>query len=319
MEKLKIRHFLPTIKQMKDMAMNDVTYFEKHSNTRFTVSSRLIPVMGTWINLWRSVPYIYKWSREEEALLPQHYKDRCREFMTRDPIPVHWRPETKRYRVDPHSGERIAVVNAPVPVVFPKECNVGLWGGEGIIFGYLKLPDPKKTKKVKTVPRLWQPSVMKYVLYSEILDRWMSVSITKRTLFLIDESFGLDFYILKTHEVDLCSRLAMTLKREMLLALADKSMYQKDPLKREKIYNKYKQFVIPREEAEWVGLDVPEAMEKVKKLDAETNKPVPLKNIYLLDLIKKMQQLDESLEKDSVLPKLNPFSKSFSSSDVHKS
>lgn len=55
---------------------------------------------------------------------------------------------------------------------------------------------------------------------------------------------------LQTHEVDLCSQLAMTLKREMLLALARKSMYPDDPLKRDKIYNKYKEFVIPVCESE---------------------------------------------------------------------
>ncbi|BFZ15264.1 hypothetical protein BsWGS_18303 [Bradybaena similaris] len=289
MEKLKIRHFMPSLKQIKDMVIHEVTYFDKHHNTRFTVTSRMIPRKGTWVNYWRSVPYVYKWSKEEEQILPQHYKDRCREFMTQDPIPVHWRPDTSRYRVDEYTGERIPVVNAAIPVVFPKECNTALWGGEGIIFGYYRKIDKKRQKKIPTLPRIWRPWLKKRVLYSEILDKWMSINTTNRALYLIDENFGLDFYILKTHEVDLCSQLAMTLKREMLLALARKSMYPNDPVKRDKIYNKYKEFVIPEEEAEWVGLDVPTAVEKAVKRDAEKNKPLPLKDVYLVELVKRLQ------------------------------
>uniref|UniRef100_A0A0B6ZHV8 Large ribosomal subunit protein bL28m n=1 Tax=Arion vulgaris TaxID=1028688 RepID=A0A0B6ZHV8_9EUPU len=291
MEKVKIKHFMPTIKQMKDMAVHEVVYFENHPNSRFTVASRQIPTYGTWINFWRSVPYLYKWSREEEKILPDHYKNRCREFMTRDPIPVHWRPDTRRYRVDEDTGERIPVVNAPLPVVYPEECNTGLWGGEGIIYGYYKKIDKKRAKRLATLPRLWRPYLMKHVLYSEILDRWMSVSVTKRAQFLIDESFGLDRYILETHEVDLYSQFGMKLKREMLLALARKSMYPDDPVKRDKVYNRYKEYVIPEEEAEWVGLNIEEAVEKAKKFEEETNKPVALKDVYLVHLVKKLQEL----------------------------
>ncbi|CAG5123137.1 unnamed protein product [Candidula unifasciata] len=289
MEKLKIKHFMPSIKQVKDMIIHEVTYFDKHSHTRFKVTSRLLPHKGTWINFWRATPYKYKWTQEEEEILPQHYKDRCKEFMTRDPIPVHWRPDTRRYRVDEDTGERIPIVNAAIPIVYPQECNTGLWGGEGIIFGYYRKIDRKRQKRLPTLPRIWRPCLTKRVLYSEILDRWMSITITKRTLYLIDENFGLDFYILKTHEVDLCSKLGITLKREMLLALARKSMYPDDPVKRDKIYNRYKEFVIPEEEAEWIGLDTHVAVEKAQKQIAEKSKPVPLKDLYLVELVKRLQ------------------------------
>lgn len=288
MEKIKIKKFMPSIKQYRDMVQKEVTYFGKHNNTRFTVSSRLIPRKGTWINQWRAAPYLYQWSREEEKILPCHYKERCIEFMTQDPEPVHWRPDPTPYRLDEDSGERIPVVNAPIPVVYPKECNNGLWGGEGIIFGYYKKTDPKRKDKLPTLPRIWKPLLKKRVLYSEILDRWMAITTTLRALYLIDESFGLDYYILKTHEVDLCSRLGMTLKREMLLALAQKSLYPDNPVKREKVYNKFKDFVIPAKEAEWVGLSIPEAVEKAKKEHAELNKPTPLKDLYLTELVSKL-------------------------------
>ena len=52
MEKLKIKKFMPSIKQYRDMVQKEVTYFGKHNNSRFTVSSRLIPRKGTWINQW---------------------------------------------------------------------------------------------------------------------------------------------------------------------------------------------------------------------------------------------------------------------------
>ena len=33
---------------------------------------------------------------------------------------------------------RLRVQNVPVDVKFPKQCNEGLWGGEGFIIGYIK-------------------------------------------------------------------------------------------------------------------------------------------------------------------------------------
>lgn len=49
----------------------------------------------------------------------------------------------------------------------------------------------------------------------------------------------------KTHERDLNSKLAMDLKREMLLALVKGEMYPDDPEKKKKILNRYKEYSIP--------------------------------------------------------------------------
>ena len=49
----------------------------------------------------------------------------------------------------------------------------------------------------------------------------------------------------QTHEVDLCSKLGMDLKREMLVTLAKKSCYPDDPAKQQEILTKYKDFIIP--------------------------------------------------------------------------
>lgn len=46
--------------------------------------------------------YSYVWTEECERLLPKHYKARCLDFMQRDPTPVHWRPDPRKYKLDKH-------------------------------------------------------------------------------------------------------------------------------------------------------------------------------------------------------------------------
>lgn len=95
--------------------------------------------------------------------------------------------------------------------------------------------------------KLWRPGVLKLVFYSEILNQYYALTCTKRALSLIEEAKGFDNYILKTHEVDLRSDIGMQLKREMLVRLAkkDTDLYPEDAEKRETVYNRYKEFVIP--------------------------------------------------------------------------
>lgn len=68
----------------------------------------------------------------------------------------------------------------------------GLWGGEGVVQGLVK-----KAKYRSPVPRFWIPNFFKTVVYSEILDKYLSVVATERALALIDEHAGLDSYLLK--------------------------------------------------------------------------------------------------------------------------
>ena len=49
----------------------------------------------------------------------------------------------------------------------------------------------------------------------------------------------------QTHEVDLCSKFGMDLKREMLVALANKSCYRDDPARQQEILDKYKDYIMP--------------------------------------------------------------------------
>ncbi|XP_076446944.1 large ribosomal subunit protein bL28m-like [Babylonia areolata] len=251
----------------------------------------------------RFYPYMYKWTRDVDALLPDHYKKRCREFMEKDPAPVHYRPNPNQYTVRESTGERIPVQNVPVDVKFPRQCNKGLWGGEGFVVGYIK-----KSTRSQRLPRVWRPFLHKRVLYSEILDRYMAVTVTLRTMDLIDSHYGLDTYILKTHEVDLCSKLGMDLKREMLVTLAKQSCYPDDPVRQQEILDKYKEFVIPLEEAEWIGLSVEEAVRKVQQ-QQEANPPRPLKDVFMEELAQQFSETSVAESSSgSFLGNLNPFS-----------
>lgn len=53
----------------------------------------------------------------------------------------------------------------------------------------------------KRVKKVWKPQLFQRELYSEILDTKFSVTVTMRTLDLIDEAYGFDFYILKASVV----------------------------------------------------------------------------------------------------------------------
>ncbi|XP_010016978.1 PREDICTED: 39S ribosomal protein L28, mitochondrial [Nestor notabilis] len=140
------------------------------------------------------------------------------------------------------------------------------------------------------LPKIWKPQLFERQFYSEILDVTLTITVTMRTLDLIDEAYGFDFYILKTPKADMCSKLGMDLKRTMLLRLArrDPKLHPNDPARREAIYNKYKEFVIPEEEAEWVGLSLEEAIEKQRLL--EKKDPVPLFKVYAEELVNQLKE-----------------------------
>ena len=152
------------------------------------------------------------------------------------------------------------------------------------------------------------------IFYSEILNQYYALTCTRRTLELIEDAKGFDNYILKvtylfrfkdellsfsffsvqqTHEVDLKSDIGMQLKREMLVKLAKKAtdLYPEDKEKRETIFNRYKNFVIPLEEAEWVGLKPWEALTKQKKIEEENLKKSikPLKEILTQNTLEQLK------------------------------
>ncbi|XP_069875857.1 large ribosomal subunit protein bL28m [Dipodomys merriami] len=229
--------------------------------------------------------------------LPAHFLRSLED--ERPPAPVHYRPHGARFKIHPRSGQRERVQDVPVPLHRPPEAQRGLWGGEGWVLGYRYANDDKLSARVKKV---WKPQLFQRELYSEILDKKFTVTVTMRTLDLIDEAYGFDFYILKTPKEDLCSKFGMDLKRGMLLRLArqDPQLHPDDPERRAAIYNKYKDFAIPEAEAEWVGLTMEEAVEKQRLL--EEKDPVPLFKIYVEELVEQLQQ--QVLSEPAVVQKI---------------
>ncbi|EHB14134.1 39S ribosomal protein L28, mitochondrial [Heterocephalus glaber] len=225
--------------------------------------------------------------------LPAHFLRSLENTST--PTPVHYQPHGAKFKINPKNGQRERVEDVPIPIYYPPESQKGLWGGEGWILGYRYANNDKLSNRVKKV---WKPQLFQRELYSEILDKKFTVAVTMRTLDLIDEAYGFDFYILKASRAnarqgpveDLCSKFGMDLKRGMLLRLArqDPQLHPDDPERRVAIYDKYKEFVIPEEEAEWVGLTLEEAVEKQRLL--EKKDPVPLFKIYVEELVERLQQ-----------------------------
>lgn len=251
---------------------------------------------------------LWPWDKGLKSRLPMHYKRRYVDTWMKVPAPVHYRPELRKYVADKH-GLPERTENIPLPVIFPKDADVGLWGGEGFVAG-MRI----KKRYSPRMARLWKPHIMRRVLYSEILDQYYDITVTRTALDLIDEAYGLDYYILKTHEVDLKSRFGNTLKRQMLLALVRKSMYPDDPKKRDEIFAKYEKFVIPEEEAEWVGLSLYDAEDKQYEIEEQERMKNlrPLKDVYAEQLLEEFKRRE--LEKDddtnsatSWLKKLSPF------------
>uniref|UniRef100_A0A673K7N7 Large ribosomal subunit protein bL28m n=1 Tax=Sinocyclocheilus rhinocerous TaxID=307959 RepID=A0A673K7N7_9TELE len=165
----------------------------------------------------------------------------------------------------------------------PPESQDGLWGGEGWISGFRYAKDDKLSTRLR---KSWKPQLFNRELYSEILDQKFTVTVTARTLDLIDAAFGFDFYILKTPKQDLNSKFGMDLKRAMLLRLArkDTDLYPDDPSQFKK--STTQQFEIPEEEAEWMGLSLEEAVEKQRLL--EKKDPEPLHNSLVKKLVEEL-------------------------------
>jgi large subunit ribosomal protein L28 len=99
-----------------------------------------------------------------------------------------------------------------------------------------------------------------------------------------------------------------------LLALAKKDFLPNNPIKREELLQKYQKHIIPLEEAEWYGLTLAEALEKLGKPEqVEVEVPAvkqPLK-------VKFREEFIEQLKTEQVKPappssksswtSLNPF------------
>lgn len=258
-----------------------------------------------------------RFSNGVAARLPEAYKKFWNEWKVRRPTPVHFIPEPGKWKRDPETGVVTPVQNISIPLLHTNESHKGLWGGEAVIKGF-----QKRHPLRRRVPHFWFPTLHRSVIYSEILNKHMSIVVTQRALNLIHKNYGLDHYILKTPACDLQSQFACKLKRKMMLALLHKDLYLEDSEKQEEVYNTYKKYTddYNEEEIDWYGLTIFEAIKKQMSIEEAMNKPEPLKILYRAELVEQLraagiQGVKDALEeheslqsqKSSWISKLNPF------------
>lgn len=171
--------------------------------------------------------------------------------------------------------------DVPPTVIYPPESQKCLWHGEGIVSGYAR-----KSLRHQIYPKMYPPKLSQQVFYSDVLDRWMIIIVSESALRAIENAGCLDAYILSTPAEQLNSRLGMHLKRDLLLRLSDPNFYRENPDKSNALRRKYSQYIIPRSEAEWVGLTLEEAVKKQVKL--ETDAARTLVRPRKLDLVEKV-------------------------------
>ncbi|XP_033743083.1 39S ribosomal protein L28, mitochondrial-like [Pecten maximus] len=242
------------------------------------------------IHRLKKAAYSYTWDKKADEILPDHYKRRCIDFQTREPKPVHYVPSESKWRYDVSQHRPVPVQDVPPQLTYSEDILKGLFGGEGYIRGFRR-----KSKFKPRVPRVFAPEVKMQYLHSEILDQWYDIHTTNRVMNQITTLMGLDHYILTTHERDLNSQLGMTLKRQMLVALAQpEKLYPDNPKKQKFILKSYGKYTIPLEEAEWIGLPVSAAIAKAKA-EIKANKEAeagPLKDVYREQYINRLRNPD---------------------------
>lgn len=135
---------------------------------------------------------------------------------------------------------RHPIQNTPIKTRLPKEAQEQIWGGDAIVQGFVK----KHKIYKRRVPRFWIPQLQRSVVYSEVLDKYMTVVVTDRAINMINEHFGLDHYLLKTPACDLQTLLPLHLKRKILQELEKGCpVYADRPEKQKEIYDRYKQYL----------------------------------------------------------------------------
>lgn len=228
----------------------------------------------------RAVHKLYKLSHNAKiSNLPKPYLDYLESVRAPRERVIDEAPQTKflDYNQDHETGYVYRVPDQPIRVTMPPNSDKALYGGLGVVEGFEK---PKRLKP--RIPRAWAPDVERHTFYSEILDVHINVEVTDRTLQLIDENRGFDFYILNTRTQDLMSEFGRRLKHKLLVALATS---QSDFLK-----EKYKDFIKPLDEVSWHGLKEHEALTKFKEMRVEETIEPPLRLVYARQLIESMKE-----------------------------
>ncbi|XP_059616622.1 large ribosomal subunit protein bL28m [Phlebotomus argentipes] len=250
--------------------------------------------------------------------LPEAYRKFWREWRETTPTAVHYIPKEGKFERNERTGVVTPVQNLPLPARYPKEFNHGIWGGELVVQGFVKR-NPYKQR----VPHFWMPRLRRVVLKSEVLNMFMSVVVTERTMDLVHSSHGFDHYLLKTLACDLGSNLAVSIKRKILHELqAGCPSHEADPKRQQEVLDEYSRYLeqYTPEEIEWYGLTFSQALGKLHKSIAEANPIVPHKVLFRARLIEQLREVQNKIaekeetpashfESTSWLTKVNPFGK----------
>lgn len=229
---------------------------------------------------------------------PEEYKKFYREWKLTTPKPVHYIPQEGTYYKNEENGMVYHVQNVPIPLSGSNLEDVGIWGGEAVIDGRIRnLKGKHRIHDLGPVPKFWYPSLFNTVIYSEVLNKHMTCTVTTRAQILINNHFGLDYYLLETRACDLRNLLAVQLKRKILLALRDKTLYPNDQKKQEEVYDKFKKYLddYTPKEIEWYGLTLKDARIKLagENIRLREKPKEPLKHQYRREFIEELQLDDQ--------------------------
>jgi len=309
--------------RMKELHYHSEFFFNKFQpspylvpklNQKLTAEEKYLQITKPWMRL----KLFHDVRNPVAQRLPSHYKKFFWQWKFAPKAPVHYLKEQGNFRMSDDGMRVEEIKDQNIQVVFPENCNDGLWGGEGIVKGYRDLGRYKGQ-----LARYWFPDLYGSTLYSEVLDKHMQVVVTQRLLNLVDDHHGLDNYLLQTPYADINSVLGFKLKREILSALAHKTLYPNDATTREEVLLKYCKHLIPTEEIPWLGLTLDQAVAKQVKEEAALPGPRPLKETFRTQLLEyleeqrlvedkhktEMEALEEDKDTSSIISKINPFKK----------
>lgn len=156
-------------------------------------------------------------------------------------------------------------------------------------------------------PHFWIPTLKRSAVHSEVLNEFFSLTVTDRTIKMINEHHGFDHYLLKSPACDLRSKLALKIKRKILIDLLKGCpAYENNKTRQQEVLKEFKKYLeqYTPEEVEWYGLSFDEAAKKRREEIRDENPITPHKIIFREKLIEQLREAGieevtgESLEKE---------------------
>ncbi|XP_041775495.1 39S ribosomal protein L28, mitochondrial [Anopheles merus] len=229
-----------------------------------------------------------KFAKGLGAMLPQAYRKFWNEWKNQTPAAVHYVPKDGMFQREDITGLVSPIQNVPLPLIDPPEAHDGIWGGEAVIKGF-----QKRNQYKRRVPHFWVPVLRRSVVHSRVLNEYMAVTVTDRTLAQIHDHRGFDHYLLKTPACDLRSLLAIKLKKKVLEELAAGCpRLAAEPSKQQEYLKEFACYLeqYTPEEIEWYGLTYTEALMKMKSITEEHEAQLPQKLLFRQKLIEQLRE-----------------------------